>query len=185
MDVGYNSILTRPLPIPPRDRIDHCCHGTGERADCCAFPFLSSIGSSLPHAPKQRHCSCTNVRKHMPSDHTNQNRSERLRLRSAAHFSLTFDALRPLQTVQWPSPTPRHRRRRSTMSSSYRAAPVPAPRTSRARETRRRRGQLWRRALRAAQRGGTELHRLDLVCQVTADEATGELRRVIYSPLGD
>ena len=33
--------------------------------------------------------------------------------------------------------------------------------------------------------GGTELHRLDLVCQVTADEATGELRRVIHSPLGD
>ena len=32
---------------------------------------------------------------------------------------------------------------------------------------------------------GAELHRLDLVCQVTADEATGELRRVIYSPLGD
>ena len=33
--------------------------------------------------------------------------------------------------------------------------------------------------------GGAELYRLDLVCQVTADEATGELRRVIYSPLGD
>ena len=32
---------------------------------------------------------------------------------------------------------------------------------------------------------GPELHRLDLVCQVTADEATGELRRVIHSPLGD
>ena len=32
---------------------------------------------------------------------------------------------------------------------------------------------------------GAELYRLDLVCQVTADEATGELRRVIYSPLGD
>ena len=30
-----------------------------------------------------------------------------------------------------------------------------------------------------------ELYRLDLVCQVTADEATGQLRRVIYSPLGD
>ena len=33
--------------------------------------------------------------------------------------------------------------------------------------------------------GGAELHRLDLVCQVTADEATGQLRRVIHSPLGD
>ena len=33
--------------------------------------------------------------------------------------------------------------------------------------------------------GGAELYRLDLVCQVTADEATGELRRVIHSPLGD
>ena len=33
--------------------------------------------------------------------------------------------------------------------------------------------------------GGTELHRLDLVCQVTADEATGELRRLLHSPLGD
>ena len=32
---------------------------------------------------------------------------------------------------------------------------------------------------------GAELYRLDLVCQVTADEATGELRRVIHSPLGD
>ena len=33
--------------------------------------------------------------------------------------------------------------------------------------------------------GGAELYRLDLVCQVSADEATGELRRVIHSPLGD
>ena len=32
---------------------------------------------------------------------------------------------------------------------------------------------------------GAELYRLDLVCQVTADEATGQLRRVIHSPLGD
>ena len=32
---------------------------------------------------------------------------------------------------------------------------------------------------------GEELYRLDLVCQVTADEATGQLRRVIHSPLGD
>ena len=33
--------------------------------------------------------------------------------------------------------------------------------------------------------GGAELYRLDLVCQVTADEATGQLRRVVHSPLGD
>ena len=32
---------------------------------------------------------------------------------------------------------------------------------------------------------GAELYRLDLVCQVTANEATGQLRRVIHSPLGD
>ena len=32
---------------------------------------------------------------------------------------------------------------------------------------------------------GAELYRLDLVCQVTADEATGRLRRVVRSPLGD
>ena len=32
---------------------------------------------------------------------------------------------------------------------------------------------------------GAELYRLDLVCQVTADETTGERRRVIHSPLGD
>lgn len=32
---------------------------------------------------------------------------------------------------------------------------------------------------------GAELYRLGLVCQVTADEATGRLRRVVHSPLGE
>ena len=102
---------------------------------------------------------------------------------------LTFDALRPLQNVQW-----RFSYARDIVGAPddvvelHRAAPADYAGAAHVACSAKLVGD-------AANCGvvpcavhdaaGAELYRLDLVCQVSADEATGELRRVIYSPLGD
>ena len=102
---------------------------------------------------------------------------------------ITFDALRPLQNVQW-----RFSYARDIVGAPddvvelHRAAPADYAGAAHVACSAQLVGDaancgVVRCALLDA--GGTELHRLDLVCQVTADEATGELRRFLYSPLGD
>ena len=104
-------------------------------------------------------------------------------------FHLTFDALRPLRNIQW-----RFSYARDIVGAPddvvelHRAAPADYAGAAHVACSAQLVGDaancgVVRCALLDA--GGTELHRLDLVCQVTADEATGELRRVVYSPLGD
>ncbi len=102
---------------------------------------------------------------------------------------ITFDALRPLQSVQW-----RFSYARDIVGAPddvvelHRAAPADYAGAAHVACSAKLVGDapncgVLRCALHEG--GGAELYRLDLVCQVTADEATGELRRVIYSPLGD
>jgi len=104
-------------------------------------------------------------------------------------FQLTFDALRPLQSVQW-----RFSYARDIVGAPddvvdlHRAAPADYAGAAHVACSAQLVGDaancgVVRCALHDA--AGAELYRLDLVCQVTADEATGELRRVIHSPLGD
>ena len=106
---------------------------------------------------------------------------------------ITFDALRPLQTVQW-----RFSYARDIVGAPddvvelHRAAPADYAGAAHVACSARLVGDaancgVVRCALHegGGAEGGAELYRLDLVCQVTADEATGELRRVIHSPLGD
>ena len=108
-------------------------------------------------------------------------------------FHLTFDALRPLQSVQW-----RFSYARDIVGAPddvvelHRAAPADYAGAAHVACSAQLVGDaancgVVRCALHegGGTEGGAELHRLDLVCQVTADEATGELRRVIHSPLGD
>ena len=105
------------------------------------------------------------------------------------YLYVAFDALRPLQSVQW-----RFSYARDIVGAPddvvelHRAAPADYAGAAHVACSAQLVGDaancgVVRCALLDA--GGTELHRLDLVCQVTADEATGELRRVVYSPLGD
>ena len=109
------------------------------------------------------------------------------------YLHITFDALRPLQTVQW-----RFSYARDIVGAPedvvdlHRAAPADYAGAAHVACSARLVGDaancgVVRCALHegGGTEGGAELHRLDLVCQVTADEATGELRRVIHSPLGD
>ena len=104
-------------------------------------------------------------------------------------FQLTFDALRPLQSVQW-----RFSYARDIVGAPddvvdlHRAAPADYAGAAHVACS----AQLVGDAANCGvvrcvlhDSAGAELYRLDLVCQVTADEATGELRRVIHSPLGD
>ena len=102
---------------------------------------------------------------------------------------LTFDAMRPLQNVQW-----RFSYARDIVGAPddvvelHREAPADYAGAAHVACSAQLVGDaancgVVRCALHDS--AGAELHRLDLVCQVTADEATGELRRVIYSPLGD
>ena len=104
-------------------------------------------------------------------------------------FHLTFDALRPLQNVQW-----RFSYARDIVGAPddvvelHRAAPADYAGAAHVACSAKLVGDapncgVLRCALHEG--GGAELYRLDLVCQVTADEATGQLRRVIHSPLGD
>ena len=104
-------------------------------------------------------------------------------------FHLTFDALRPLQNVQWHFSYARDIvGAPDDVVELHRAAPADYAGAAHVACSAKLVGDaancgVVRCALHDV--GGAELHRLDLVCQVTADEATGELRRVIYSPLGD
>ena len=104
-------------------------------------------------------------------------------------FELTFDALRPLQNVQWHFSYARDIvGAPDDVVELHRAPPADYAGAAHVACSAQLVGDaancgVVRCALLDA--GGTELHRLDLVCQVTADEATGELRRVIHSPLGD
>lgn len=102
---------------------------------------------------------------------------------------ITFDALRPLQSVQW-----RFSYAGDIVCAPYdvvelhRAAPADYAGAAHVACSAQLVGDaancgVVRCALHEG--GGAELYRLDLVCQVTADEATGQLRRVIHSPLGD
>ena len=106
---------------------------------------------------------------------------------------LTFDATRPLQNVQW-----RFSYARDIVGTPddvvelHRAAPAGYAGAAHVACSAKLVGDaancgVVRCALHegGGAEGGAELYRLDLVCQVTADEATGELRRVIHSPLGD
>ena len=104
-------------------------------------------------------------------------------------LNLTFDALRPLQNVQW-----RFSYAHDIVGAPddvvdlHRAAPADYAGAAHVACSAQLVGDaancgVVRCALHDS--AGAELHRLDLVCQVTADEATGQLRRVIYSPLGD
>ena len=105
------------------------------------------------------------------------------------YLYVAFDALRPLQNVQW-----RFSYARDIVGAPddvvelHRAAPADYAGAAHVACSAKLVGDapncgVLRCALHEG--GGAELYRLDLVCQVTADEATGELRRVIYSPLGD
>ena len=104
-------------------------------------------------------------------------------------FHLTFDALRPLQNVQWHFSYARDIvGAPDDVVELHRAAPADYAGAAHVACSAQLVGDaancgVVRCALHDA--AGAELHRLDLVCQVTADEATGELRRVIHSPLGD
>ncbi len=102
---------------------------------------------------------------------------------------ITFDALRPLQSVQW-----RFSYARDIVGAPddvvelHRAAPADYAGAAHVACSAKLVGDapncgVLRCALHEG--GGAELYRLDLVCQVTADGASGELRRVVYSPLGD
>ena len=106
---------------------------------------------------------------------------------------ITFDALRPLQSVQW-----RFSYARDIVGAPddvvelHRAAPADYAGAAHVACSAQLVGDaancgVVRCALHegGGAEGGAELYRLDLVCQVTADEATGELRRVVHSPLGD
>ena len=106
---------------------------------------------------------------------------------------ITFDALRPLQTVQW-----RFSYARDIVGAPddvvelHRAAPADYAGAAHVACSAKLVGDaancgVVRCALHegGGAEGGAELYRLDLVCQVSADEATGELRRVVHSPLGD
>ena len=106
---------------------------------------------------------------------------------------ITFDALRPLQNVQW-----RFSYARDIVGAPddvvelHRAAPADYAGAAHVACSAQLVGDaancgVVRCALHegGGAEGGAELYRLDLVCQVTADETTGELRRVIHSPLGD
>ena len=105
------------------------------------------------------------------------------------YLYVAFDALRPLQNVQW-----RFSYARDIVGAPddvvelHRAAPADYAGAARVACSVQLVGDaancgVVRCALHDA--AGAELYRLDLVCQVTADEATGQLRRVIHSPLGD
>ena len=105
------------------------------------------------------------------------------------YLYVAFDTLRPLQSVQW-----RFSYARDIVGAPddvvdlHRAAPADYAGAAHVACSAQLVGDaancgVVRCALHDA--AGAELYRLDLVCQVTADEATGELRRVIYSPLGD
>ncbi|CAH0374601.1 unnamed protein product [Pelagomonas calceolata] len=102
---------------------------------------------------------------------------------------ITFDALRPLQNVQWFFSYARDIvGAPDDVVELHRAAPADYAGAAHVACSAKLVGDapncgVLRCALHEG--GGAELYRLDLVCQVTADEATGELRRVIYSPLGD
>ena len=104
-------------------------------------------------------------------------------------LDITFDALRPLQTVQWCFSYARDIvGAPDDVVELHRAAPADYAGAAHVACSAKLVGDapncgVLRCALHEG--GGAELYRLDLVCQVTADEATGELRRVIYSPLGD
>ena len=102
---------------------------------------------------------------------------------------ITFDALRPLQNVQW-----RFSYARDIVGAPddvvelHRAAPADYAGAAHVACS----AQLVGDAANCGvvrcvlhDSAGAELYRLDLVCQVTANEATGQLRRVIHSPLGD
>ena len=108
-------------------------------------------------------------------------------------LQITFDALRPLQNVQW-----RFSYARDIVGAPddvvdlHRAAPADYAGAAHVACSAKLVGDaancgVVRCALHegGGAEGGAELYRLDLVCQVTADEATGELQRVIHSPLGD
>ena len=105
------------------------------------------------------------------------------------YLYVAFDTLRPLQSVQW-----RFSYARDIVGAPddvvdlHRAAPADYAGAAQVACSTQLVGDaancgVVRCALHDA--AGAELYRLDLVCQVTADEATGELRRVIHSPLGD
>ena len=105
------------------------------------------------------------------------------------YLYVAFDALRPLQSVQW-----RFSYARDIVGAPddvvdlHRAAPADYAGAAHVACSAKLVGDaancgVVRCALHDA--AGAELHRLDLVCQVTANEATGQLRRVIHSPLGD
>ena len=106
------------------------------------------------------------------------------------YLYVAFDALRPLQNVQWRFSYARdivgapddvvelHRESRGDYAGATHVACIGAQLVGDAANC-----GVVRCALHDA--AGEELYRLDLVCQVTADEATGQLRRVIHSPLGD
>ena len=107
-------------------------------------------------------------------------------------LDITFDALRPLQNVQWLFSYARDIvGAPDNVVELHRAAPADYAGAAHVACSAQLVGDaancgVVRCALHGGSaEGGAELHRLDLVCQVTADEATGELRRVIYSPLGD
>ncbi len=105
------------------------------------------------------------------------------------YLYVAFDALRPLQSVQW-----RFSYARDIVGAPddvvdlHRAAPADYAGAAHVACS----AQLVGDAANCGvvrcvlhDSAGAELYRLDLVCQVTADEATGQLRRVIHSPLGD
>mgnify|MGYP002002075557 CR=1 FL=1 len=105
------------------------------------------------------------------------------------YLYVAFDTLRPLQSVQW-----RFSYARDIVGAPddvvdlHRAAPADYAGAAHVACSAKLVGDaancgVVRCALHDA--AGAELYRLDLVCQVTADETTGELRRVIHSPLGD
>ena len=106
------------------------------------------------------------------------------------YLYVAFDALRPLQNVQWRFSYARdivgapddvvelHRESRGDYAGATHVACISAQLVGDAANC-----GVVRCALHDA--ADAELYRLDLVCQVTADEATGELRRVVHSPLGD
>ena len=105
------------------------------------------------------------------------------------YLYVAFDTLRPLQSVQW-----RFSYARDIVGAPddvvdlHRAAPADYAGAAHVACSAQLVGDaancgVVRCALHDA--AGEELYRLDLVCQVTANEATGQLRRVIHSPLGD
>ena len=110
---------------------------------------------------------------------------------------ITFDALRPLRNVQWRFSYARdivgapddvvklHRVSRGEYAGAGNRVDCYAQLVADAPNQHANVGVVRCALHGGSAEGGAELYRLDLVCQVTADEATGELRRVIHSPLGD